>query len=118
MAGHLISACPAPTARALSPERFALAVPGELVSHVPYSTRSVQNSAIPQVEISTHLLQNPAHGLRIDPMSALQQFFDAERTRRGWSMRETAKRSQISLSKAYAIVNGDDNVEFETFENI
>lgn len=33
-------------------------------------------------------------------------------------MRDTAKRSKMSLSKAYAIVNGDDNVEFETFENI
>lgn len=33
-------------------------------------------------------------------------------------MRDAAKRSNISLSKAYAIVNGDDNVEFETFENI
>src|SRR5258708_28199077 len=33
-------------------------------------------------------------------------------------MRELAKRAQISLSKAYAISNGDDNVEFETFENI
>lgn len=51
-------------------------------------------------------------------MAALQHFFDAERTRRGWSMREAAKRSKISPSKAYAIANGDDNVEFETFENI
>lgn len=51
-------------------------------------------------------------------MPALQQFFDAERQRRGWSMRETAKRSLMSVSKAYAIANGDDNVEFETFENI
>lgn len=51
-------------------------------------------------------------------MSALQHFFDAERLRRGWSMREIANRSRMSLSKAYAIVNGDDNVEFETFENI
>lgn len=33
-------------------------------------------------------------------------------------MRETAKRAKISVSKAYAIVNGDNNVEFDTFENI
>lgn len=51
-------------------------------------------------------------------MPALQQYFDAERQRRGWSMRETAKRSLMSVSKAYAIANGDDNVEFDTFENI
>lgn len=51
-------------------------------------------------------------------MPALQHFFDAERLRRGWSMRDAAKRCKISLSKAYAIVNGDDNVEFDTFENI
>lgn len=51
-------------------------------------------------------------------MTALQHFFDAERLRRGWSMQEIAKRTQMSRSKAYAIVNGDDNVEFETFENI
>jgi len=51
-------------------------------------------------------------------MSALQYFFDAERLRRGWSVREAADRSQISLSKAYAIIRGDDNVEFETFESI
>lgn len=51
-------------------------------------------------------------------MPALQHFFDEERTRRGWSMREAAKRCQISTSKAYAITNGDDNVETETFENI
>lgn len=51
-------------------------------------------------------------------MSALQYFFNAERLRRGWSVREAAERAQISVSKAYAIVNGDDNVEFETFENI
>jgi transcriptional regulator with XRE-family HTH domain len=56
--------------------------------------------------------------LTMGDVSALQHFFDAERQRRGWSVREAAKRSQISLSKAYAIVNGDDNVEFETFENI
>jgi transcriptional regulator with XRE-family HTH domain len=49
---------------------------------------------------------------------ALQNFFDAERKRRGWSMRQLATLSKISLSKAYAIANGDDNVEFETFENI
>lgn len=51
-------------------------------------------------------------------MPALQHFFDAERQRRGWSMKEAAERSRISLSKAYAITNGDDNVEFQTFENI
>lgn len=51
-------------------------------------------------------------------MPALQQFFKDERLRRGWSVREAAQRSQISPSKAYAIENGDDNVEFETFENI
>lgn len=51
-------------------------------------------------------------------MPALQHFFDAERQRRGWSMREIANRTKMSRSKAYAIVNGDDNVEFETFENI
>lgn len=33
-------------------------------------------------------------------------------------MREIAERTKMSKSKAYAIVNGDDNVEFETFENI
>jgi transcriptional regulator with XRE-family HTH domain len=49
---------------------------------------------------------------------ALQNFFDAERQRRHWSMRETAKKCGISISKAYAIANGDDNVEFDTFENI
>lgn len=49
---------------------------------------------------------------------ALQFFFDAERRKRGWSMRDLAEKSQISISKAYAIANGDDNVEFETFENI
>lgn len=51
-------------------------------------------------------------------MPALQHFFDAERRRRGWSMRDLAEKAQISPSKAYAIANGDDNVEFETFENI
>lgn len=51
-------------------------------------------------------------------MPALQHFFDAERQRRGWSVREAADRCRISVSKAYAIVNGDDNVELETFENI
>src|SRR5256885_1021344 len=51
-------------------------------------------------------------------MPALQQFFEAERLRQGWSMREAARRCNISTSKAYAIANGDDNVEFETFENI
>lgn len=33
-------------------------------------------------------------------------------------MREIADRARISPSKAYAITNGDDNVEFETFEAI
>lgn len=51
-------------------------------------------------------------------MPALQRYFDAERQRRGWSVREVADRSHISLSKAYAIIKGDDNVETETFENI
>jgi transcriptional regulator with XRE-family HTH domain len=49
---------------------------------------------------------------------ALQNFFRDERIRRGWSVRDAAQRSKISPSKAYAIENGDDNVEFETFENI
>jgi transcriptional regulator with XRE-family HTH domain len=51
-------------------------------------------------------------------VAALQHFFEAERLRRGWSVREIARRSNISASKAYAIINGDDNVEMETFENI
>lgn len=51
-------------------------------------------------------------------MPALQRFFEAERLRRGWSIRDTAKHCKISPSKAYAIRDGDDNVEFETFENI
>lgn len=51
-------------------------------------------------------------------MTALQQFFESERLHRGWSMKEIADKSKISLSKAYQIRDGEDNVEFETFENI
>lgn len=48
----------------------------------------------------------------------MQHFFESERLRRGWSVKELADRSKISLSKAYQIRGGEDNVEFETFENI
>src|SRR5436309_734111 len=51
-------------------------------------------------------------------VAALQHFYDAERQRRGWSVRKTAHETKMSVSKAYAILNGEDNVEFETFENI
>lgn len=51
-------------------------------------------------------------------MPALQRFFEAERQRQGWSVRQAAKHCRISVSKAYAIEAGDDNVEFDTFENI
>lgn len=63
-------------------------------------------------------MQNAARAVSILCVPALQNYFTAERLRRGWTMRQAAQRSQISLSKAYAIANGEDNVEFETFENI
>jgi transcriptional regulator with XRE-family HTH domain len=71
-----------------------------------------------QVEISTRALQYSVIAITIRVMPALQHYFEAERLRRGWSMREAAKHCQISVSKAYAIANGDDNVELDTFKNI
>ncbi len=63
-------------------------------------------------------MQNAAHPVSLVHVAALQNFFRDERRRRGWSVRDAAARAKISPSKAYAIENGDDNVEFETFENI
>lgn len=52
-------------------------------------------------------------------MPALQQYLNAEIDRRGWSVREFARRAKISLSNAYLIVrDGEDNVRRDTFENI
>jgi transcriptional regulator with XRE-family HTH domain len=49
---------------------------------------------------------------------ALQNFFRDERQRRSWSIRDASTHCRMSLSRVYGLENGDDNVEFETFENI
>lgn len=51
-------------------------------------------------------------------MAALQKFIRDEIVRRQWTVPEFARRSGISPSLAYQIIDGRDNVRRSTFESI